>query len=235
MADKLDTLVGILGIGKHPTGDKDPFALRRAAIGVLRILIEKSLPLDLRQLVADAVAGYGTRLTNANVGKDAVEFLSGRYLALFQEQGITTDIVRAVLAVSGSQPLDVSRRIHGVAAFKALPAAEALAAANKRVRNILGKRTDDTPLPAVDATLFSGSEESVLWERISAAREASAALGSDYGARLQALSALREPVDAFFDKVLVNADDEAVRNNRLSLLSTLQGLFLGIADISELQ
>ena len=235
LADKLDTLVGILGIGKHPTGDKDPFALRRAAIGVLRILIEKSLPLDLQPLVADAIAGYGTRLTNTNVAKDAFEFLSGRYLALFQEQGITTDIVRAVLAVSGSQPLDVSRRVHGVAAFKALPAAEALAAANKRVRNILGKRTGTEPLPAVDVTLFGSSEESVLWERICAAREQSSALVSDYGARLQALSALREPVDAFFDKVLVNADDEAVRNNRLSLLSTLQGLFLGIADISELQ
>lgn len=235
LADKLDTLVGILGIGKHPTGDKDPFALRRAAIGVLRILIEKSLPLDLQPLVADAIAGYGTRLTNTNVAKDAVEFLAGRYLALFQEQGITTDIVRAVLAVSGSQPLDVSRRVHGVAAFKALPAAEALAAANKRVRNILGKRTGTEPLPAVDVTLFGSSEESVLWERICAAREQSSALVSDYGARLQALSALREPVDAFFDKVLVNADDEAVRNNRLSLLSTLQGLFLGIADISELQ
>ncbi len=235
LADKLDTLVGILGIGKHPTGDKDPFALRRAAIGVLRILIEKSLPLDLHQLVADAVAAYGPRLTNTRVAQEAVEFLTGRYLALFQEQGISTDIVRAVLAVSGSQPLDVSRRVHGVAAFKALPAAEALAAANKRVRNILSKRTDSAPLGAVNATLFVGIEESELWERITAAREISTALGSDYGARLQALSTLREPVDTFFDKVLVNADDEAVRNNRLSLLSTLQGLFLGIADISELQ
>lgn len=235
IADKIDTLVGILGIGKHPTGDKDPYALRRAAIGVLRIIIEKALPLDLRWLCEKASALHGERLSNANVEKDFLEFMQGRYLAFFQEQGVSTDIVRAVLAVANSQPLDFSRRVQGVRTFKGLPEAEALAAANKRVRNILSKRTEASELPAINTSLLSEGEEQGLYQALQTVQDQLAAAGDDYTARLQTLAQLRNPVDAFFDKVLVNAEDAAVRNNRLSLLSQLQGLFLGIADISELQ
>lgn len=235
IADKIDTLVGILGIGKHPTGDKDPYALRRAAIGALRIIIEKALPLDLRWLCEKARSLYGERLSNTNVEKDFLEFMQGRYLAFFQEQGVSTDIVRAVLAVANSQPLDFSRRVQGVRTFKGLPEADALAAANKRVRNILSKRTEDSILPEVNPALLTEAEEQALNQALQSAQTQLEHAGSDYAMRLQTLAQLRTPVDAFFDKVLVNADDLAVRNNRLSLLSQLQGLFLGIADISELQ
>lgn len=235
IADKIDTLVGILGIGKHPTGDKDPYALRRAAIGVLRIIIEKALPLDLRWLCEKAGALHGERLSNRNIEKDFLDFMQGRYLAFFQEQGISTDIVRAVLAVANTRPLDFSQRVQGVKTFKGLSEAESLAAANKRVRNILSKRTDATPLPAVDASLLAENEEKVLYQTLQAVQTQLAAQGENYAAKLQTLAQLRTPVDAFFDKVLVNADDLAIRNNRLSLLSQLQSQFLGIADISELQ
>lgn len=235
IADKIDTLVGILGIGKHPTGDKDPYALRRAAIGVLRIIIEKALPLDLRWLCEKAGALHGERLSNRNIEKDFLDFMQGRYLAFFQEQGISTDIVRAVLAVANTRPLDFSQRVQGVKTFKGLSEAESLAAANKRVRNILSKRTDASPLPAVDASLLAENEEKVLYQTLQAVQTQLAAQGENYAAKLQTLAQLRTPVDAFFDKVLVNADDIAIRNNRLSLLSQLQSQFLGIADISELQ
>lgn len=235
IADKIDTLVGILGIGKHPTGDKDPYALRRAAIGVLRIIIEKALPLDLRWLCEKAGALHGERLSNRNIEKDFLDFMQGRYLAFFQEQGISTDIVRAVLAVANTRPLDFSQRVQGVKTFKGLSEAESLAAANKRVRNILSKRTDATPLPAVDASLLAENEEKVLYQTLQAVQTQLAAQGENYAAKLQTLAQLRTPVDDFFDKVLVNADDLAIRNNRLSLLSQLQSQFLGIADISELQ
>lgn len=240
IADKIDTLVGILGIGKHPTGDKDPYALRRAAIGVLRIIIEKALPLDLRWLCEKARALHGERINNASIDKDFLDFMQGRYLAFFQEQGISTDIVRAVLAVANSQPLDFSRRVQGVKTFKSLPEAEALAAANKRVRNILSKRAETTALPAINAALLSENEEQALNQALQAIQAQLTNAGddyanNDYAAQLQTLAKLRAPVDAFFDKVLVNAEDSAVRNNRLSLLSQLQGVFLRIADISELQ
>lgn len=235
IADKIDTLVGILGIGKHPTGDKDPYALRRAAIGVLRIIIEKSLSLDLRWLCQQACSLYGERLSSATIEKDFVDFMQGRYLAFFQEQGVSTDIVRAVLAVANTQPLDFSRRVQAVKAFKGLAGAEALAAANKRVRNILSKRNEDAPLVAVNPSLLAEGEEQALFQALQSVQSQLAVKADDYAARLQTLAQLRTSVDAFFDKVLVNVDEAAVRNNRLSLLSQLQGLFLGIADISELQ
>jgi len=232
VADKIDTLVGILGIGKHPTGDKDPFALRRAALGALRILVGKELALDLKQLAEASVALYGDKLTNANALSDFLAFMDGRYQTWFGEEGISVDIVKAVLAVNPTQPLDFYRRARAVQAFKQLPQAEALAAANKRVGNILAKRDQSEPLPALNSSLLQDAEEQTLASAI-ALHQSDQSL--DYPARLQALAALREPVDAFFDKVMVNVDDAALRNNRLALLQQLHNLFLDIADIAELQ
>jgi len=232
IADKIDTLVGILGIGKHPTGDRDPFALRRAALGVLRIIVGRELDLDLVELGAQSVALYGSKLTNANVASDFLAFMNGRYQTWFQEEGISVDIVKAVLAVNPTRPLDFWQRAQGVSAFKALPEAAALAAANKRVGNILAKRDSSDSLPALNTALLQQEEERALADAVQAA---SSSTSQGYQARLQSLASLKEPVDRFFDKVMVNVDDLAVRNNRLALLASLQQLFLAIADISELQ
>ena len=232
IADKVDTLVGILGIGKHPTGDKDPFALRRAALGVLRIIVGKELNLDLAFLLQQAVALYGDKLTNKNVSGDFLDFMNGRYQTWFIDEGISIDIVKAVLAVNPTKPLDFYLRAKGVQAFKQLPEAEALAAANKRVGNILSKRDASEPLPELNQALLQESEEQVLASAVNLHQSDN---GDDYPSRLQSLAALKEPIDAFFDKVMVNVDDEAVKNNRLALLNQLHQLFLDIADIAELQ
>ena len=232
IADKVDTLVGILGIGKHPTGDKDPFALRRAALGVLRIIVGKELNLDLAFLLQQAVALYGDKLTNKNVSGDFLDFMNGRYQTWFIDEGISIDIVKAVLAVNPTKPLDFYLRAKGVQAFKQLPEAEALAAANKRVGNILSKRDTSEPLPELNQALLQESEEQVLASAVNLHQSDNA---GDYPSRLQSLAALKEPIDAFFDKVMVNVDDEAVKNNRLALLNQLHQLFLDIADIAELQ
>ena len=232
IADKVDTLVGILGIGKHPTGDKDPFALRRAALGVLRIIVGKELPLDLSTLAEQAAILYGNKLSNANTLQDFMAFMNGRYQTWFVEEGIGVDIVKAVLAVNPTQPLDFYLRAKAVQSFKQLPQAEALAAANKRVGNILSKRDQSQPLPALDGNLLQDEEEKMLAAAVALHQNDS---NMDYPARLQSLAALREPVDAFFDKVMVNVDDESLRNNRLALLDQLHNLFLDIADIAELQ
>ncbi|MBA52931.1 MAG: glycine--tRNA ligase subunit beta [Pseudomonadales bacterium] len=232
IADKVDTLVGILGIGKHPTGDKDPFALRRAALGALRIIVGKELALDLLELGKQAAALYGSKLTNENAVADFMAFMNGRYQTWFVEEGISVDIVKAVLAVNPTQPLDFYQRAKAVQAFKQLPQAEALAAANKRVGNILSKRDQNAALPPLNESLLQDSEEQTLASAIALHQSDSK---MDYPSRLESLAALREPVDAFFDKVMVNVDDDALRNNRLSLLSQLHQLFLDIADIAELQ
>lgn len=240
LADKIDTLVGILGIGKKPTGDKDPYALRRAALGVLRIIIGKSLPLDLVDLFNQASRLYGEKLTNTSVERDYLDFLQGRYMAWFQEEGVSTDIIKAVLGVNPTAPLDFYKRIQAVQSFKSLPASEALAAANKRVGNILSKREDSTDLPMVSEALFVESDEITLAAAI-AEKAASFTKNEadeqqcDYNKMLTSLAALKEPVDAFFDNVMVNVDDVTVKNNRLALLQELHQLFLKIADISVLQ
>ena len=234
LADKLDTLVGIFGIGQKPTGDKDPFALRRATLGILRIIIEGQLPLDLSTLVADATALLGHRI-DADKAADALEFISGRYRAMYQEQGIDTPVILSVLAVSSSRPLDVDQRIRAVAAFRDRPEAEALAAANKRVANILAKQ--ENPVESgVDTGLFEQDEERALHDALSSTRNAAMPLveQGDYAGVLAELANLRAPVDAFFDKVMVMADDARVKQNRLALLHELRTLFLNVADISEL-
>jgi glycyl-tRNA synthetase beta chain len=237
LADKLDTLVGIFGIGQLPKGDKDPFALRRAAIGVLRIVTELSLPLDLETLVSKAIDVYGDKLTNTETQSQVVDFVLGRFNALLQDQAIAIDVIQAVAARRPTKPSDYLARIHAVDKFKALEEAEALAAANKRVANILAKqKVDLTNSVNIDESLLTEDAEKALYADLKAAqKEVDSALTShDYTRILSALATLRDVIDNFFDNVMVMADDEAVKNNRLALLSLLRQLFLTTADISIL-
>ena len=236
IADKFDTLVGIFGIGQAPKGDKDPFALRRAAIGALRIMVEKQLPLDILDLVAKSQTLFGEKLTNLNVSTDVFEFMLGRFRAWYQDEGIEVDVIQAVLARRPTKPVDFDRRVKAVSHFRTLDAAESLAAANKRVSNILAKN-DITSQGNVDQSLLSDDAEKVLASQVAKFATDLAPLYSDgnYQEALSQLAGIRDSVDNFFDNVMVMADDEAVKQNRLALLSQLSGLFLEIADISVLQ
>ena len=237
LADKLDTLVGIFGIGQLPKGDKDPFALRRAAIGVLRIVTELSLPLDLETLVSKAIDVYGDKLTNAETQSQVVDFVLGRFTALLQDQAIAIDVIQAVAARRPTKPADYLARVHAVDKFRALEEAEALAAANKRVANILAKQNVEvTDTVNIDESLLAEEAEKALYIELKAAqKEVDIAVPSqDYTRILTALATLRNVIDNFFDNVMVMADDEAVKNNRLALLSLLRQLFLTTADISIL-
>ncbi|CAH9057475.1 Glycine--tRNA ligase beta subunit [Pseudoalteromonas haloplanktis] len=236
IADKFDTLVGIFGIGQAPKGDKDPFALRRAAIGALRIMVEKQLPLDILDLVAKSQTLFGEKLTNLNVSTDVFEFMLGRFRAWYQDEGIEVDVIQAVLARRPTKPVDFDRRVKAVSHFRTLDAAESLAAANKRVSNILAKNNITTQ-GDVDQSLLSDDAEKVLATQVAKFATDLAPLYSDgnYQEALSQLAGIRDSVDNFFDNVMVMADDEAVKQNRLALLSQLSGLFLEIADISVLQ
>lgn len=237
LADKLDTLVGIFGIGQLPKGDKDPFALRRAAIGVLRIVTELSLPLDLETLVSKAINVYGDKLTNAETQSQVVDFVLGRFTALLQDQAIAIDVIQAVAARRPTKPADYLARVHAVDKFRALEEAEALAAANKRVANILAKQNVEvTDTVNINESLLAEDAEKALYAELKVAqKEVDIALPSqDYTRILTALATLRNVIDNFFDNVMVMADDEAVKNNRLALLSLLRQLFLTTADISIL-
>ncbi|WP_076920142.1 glycine--tRNA ligase subunit beta [Pseudoalteromonas sp. SK18] len=236
IADKFDTLVGIFGIGQAPKGDKDPFALRRAAIGALRIMVEKQLPLDILDLVAKSQTLFGEKLTNLNVSTDVFDFMLGRFRAWYQDEGIEVDVIQAVLARRPTKPVDFDRRVKAVSHFRTLDAAESLAAANKRVSNILAKNNITTQ-GDVDQSLLSDEAEKVLASQVAKFATDLAPLYSDgnYQEALSQLAGIRDSVDNFFDNVMVMADDEAVKQNRLALLSQLSGLFLEIADISVLQ
>jgi len=233
LADKLETLVGLFGIGQLPTGDKDPFALRRHALGVIRILVEKSLPLQLPALVDAVVSVFGDLITNPAV--PLLAFFSDRLAVSLRDQGYSAQEVDAVLALSPARLGDVPRRLGAVRAFAALPEAASLAAANKRVGNILKKVDGEVPTQ-VDAALFKEAAEGALFEALQvAAPKAQAAFeASDYTASLQALAVLKAPVDAFFEGVMVNAEDAALRNNRLGLLATLHAAMNRVADLSRL-
>ncbi|MEM7264524.1 MAG: glycine--tRNA ligase subunit beta [Pseudomonadota bacterium] len=237
LADKLDTLVGIFGIGQLPKGDKDPFALRRAAIGVLRIITELSLPLDLDVLVAKAVDVYGNKLTNQDTQTQVVDFVLGRFTALLQDQDVAIDVIQAVAARRPTKPADYLARVNAVAAFKALEESEALAAANKRVANILAKQNVEVASEVhIDSALLTEDAEKALNSAlVNAQLQVNEALASqDYQRILTTLATLREVIDNFFDNVMVMADDAAVKQNRLALLSLLRQLFLTTADISIL-
>ena len=236
IADKLDTLVGIFGIGQAPKGDKDPFALRRAAIGTLRIIVEKQLDLDLTDLVAKAVELYGNKLTNAKAADEVIDFMLARFRASYQDDGIEVDVIQAVLARRPTRPADFDRRVKAVSHFRTLDVAEALAAANKRVSNILAK-FDGQLNAAVDGSLLQDSAEQALAAKVAELESALAPLfaAGEYQQALSTLAGLRDVVDTFFEQVMVMAEDAALRLNRLTLLARLRNLFLEIADISLLQ
>ena len=235
LADKFDTLTGIFGIGQAPRGSADPFALRRAALGALRIIVEKNLPLDLEDLVKKSAALFGDKLTNQNVVADVVDFMLGRFRAWYQDEGIAVDVIQAVLARRPTRPADFDARVRAVSHFRTLDSAEALAAANKRVSNILAKA--DAAIGEINLTACVEPAEKALAEAVLALRTEVQPLiaKGDYTAVLDKLANLRAPVDSFFDNVMVNAEDPALRQNRLAILNTLQGLFLQVADISVLQ
>ena len=235
LADKFDTLTGIFGIGQAPKGSADPFALRRAALGALRIIVEKNLPLDLEDLVKKSAALFGDKLTNQNVVADVVDFMLGRFRAWYQDEGIAVDVIQAVLARRPTRPADFDARVRAVSHFRTLDSAEALAAANKRVSNILAKA--DAAIGEINLTACVEPAEKALAEAVLALRTEVQPLiaKGDYTAVLDKLANLRTPVDNFFDNVMVNAEDPALRQNRLAILNTLQGLFLQVADISVLQ
>ena len=244
LADRLDTLAGIFGINQAPTGSKDPFSLRRAAIGILRLLIEKQIALPLTALVGMAVKGYGGKLKDGmKTLTDASEFLQGRYRAMYEDQGIAVDTILAVQALSPDSPLDFDRRIRAVQHFRALPQAAALAAANKRVANILAKEADQASLLSqgaaniVDPSLLVEAAEQALFAQLEALEPVVQPLlaAREYTPALSKLAALRESVDQFFDQVMVNTDDAALKLNRLRLLARLRGLFMSVADVSVLQ
>ena len=235
LADKFDTLTGIFGIGQAPKGSADPFALRRAALGALRIIVEKNLPLDLEDLVKKSAALFGDKLTNSNVVADVVDFMLGRFRAWYQDEGIAVDVIQSVLARRPTRPADFDARVRAVSHFRTLDSAEALAAANKRVSNILAKA--DAAIGEINLTACVEPAEKALAEAVLALRTEVQPLiaKGDYTAVLDKLANLRAPVDSFFDNVMVNAEDPALRQNRLAILNTLQGLFLQVADISVLQ
>ena len=235
LADKFDTLTGIFGIGQAPKGSADPFALRRAALGALRIIVEKNLPLDLEDLVKKSTALFGDKLTNQNVVADVVDFMLGRFRAWYQDEGIAVDVIQAVLARRPTRPADFDARVRAVSHFRTLDSAEALAAANKRVSNILAKA--DAAIGEINLTACVEPAEKALAEAVLALRTEVQPLiaQGNYTAVLDKLANLRAPVDSFFDNVMVNAEDSALRQNRLAILNTLQGLFLQVADISVLQ
>ncbi|MBP6899031.1 MAG: glycine--tRNA ligase subunit beta [Burkholderiaceae bacterium] len=239
LADKLETLVGLFGIGQLPTGDKDPFALRRHALGVIRILVEKNLPLAVPALIDAGFGAFAEGLLTRDTARDELlHFVYERLVGLLREQGYSAQEVDAVIALRPPQWGDIPKRLAAVRHFAALPEAASLAAANKRVANILKKSQGDgvAAAPAVDVALLKESAEAALQHSLAALVPLAdgAFAAGDYGASLQALAGLKAPVDAFFDSVMVNADDPALRANRLALLGALHAAMNRVADLSRL-
>lgn len=235
LADKLDALIGFFGIGQIPTGDKDPFGLRRAALGVLRILMETPLALSLPDLIDDAAAGFAPELFSGNWRAASADFFKERLRHMLRDAGHDPKTVDAVLALDPTRIDQVPAKLAAVKAFAALPEAEALAAANKRVGNIL-KKVEGAVAPGFDNSLLQEAAERALAAMLPVVKaDAEAAFErGDYTASLQALAKLRTPVDAFFNDVMVNAEDPALRANRLGLLATLHNAMNRVADISKL-
>lgn len=237
LADRLDSLVGAFGINQIPTGDKDPFGLRRAAVGVIRIVIEKQLPCDLKPLLDFAVKQYGNVIQNPETISQVLNFIQERLRAWYAEQGISSDVFAAVAALQLSVPADIHARMHAVAAFKKLPAAESLSTANKRVSNILAKLGPDELNAMLDAAHFEHVSEEALAAALNdkSATVKTLAAKKDYQAVLMQLADLNQPVDDFFTNVMVMVDDPKKRANRLAMLKQLRALFLEVADIALLQ
>ena len=236
LADRLDSLVGIFAIGQQPSGDKDPFALRRAALGVVRICIEKELDIDLEALLNSAAETFDASVNAATTTAAVFGYVMDRLRAYYQESGVEFDLIDAVLATRPTRLLDLDRRIQACRIFRRLPEAGSLAAANKRIANILKKTDEDIP-GKVDVSSLVDDAEKQLAEQLGDMRSAVIPLmdAGDYTPALKQLAGLRENVDAFFDQVMVMVDDDTLRSNRLSLLHNLSELFLRVADLSRLQ
>ncbi|MFM1895670.1 MAG: hypothetical protein RLZZ385_744 [Pseudomonadota bacterium] len=236
IADKLDTIVGLFAIGQPPTGSKDPFALRRAAIGVLRILVEKNLDLDLSAVITAAVSNFDFLKPESALAGNVLDFMLERFRAWYLDDGIPAEVIQSVLALRPSSPVDVHSRILAVSHFNSLPEAQALSSANKRVSNILAKL--ETPLQdfSIESTLLSLDAEKLLADVVAASELDVAPLFADrnYQQGLAQLAQSKAIVDRFFDEVLVMDEDPAIRRNRLALLARLRSLFLQVADISHL-
>ncbi len=235
IADKLDTITGIYGIGQVPTGDKDPFALRRAALGMLRIMIEKDLDLDLRLLIQFSLELHPAVKADENLVNDIYDFIIGRLRAYYADQGVSAEQFEAVRVCRPAHPIDFAKRIDAVQQFSQMESAESLSAANKRINNIL-KKVDGDLAETVNADLLTDGAERNLWNELDALRETVSRqiAGRDYVAAIAELSKIKDAVDSFFDEVMVMVDDEAVKQNRLALLNQIYQLFLQVADISRL-
>jgi len=235
IADKLDTLVGIFAIGQKPTGEKDPYALRRASLGILRTIIERRLDLDLQALIDASARLFADRIDAESCKHEVFEFILERLRAYYIDRGVPVDVFDAVSALKPSRPLDFDKRIKAVTAFRSLPEAKSLSAANKRVGNIL-KKAEQGDSIMVNAGLFEVQEEETLYNELETLKRKTEPLfdAGDYETALCDLSILRKPVDDFFDNVMVMTDNLSVRNNRIALLNKMSALFMRAADLSRL-
>lgn len=236
LADRIDTLVGIFGIGQLPTGNKDPYALRRAALGIIRIIKEHQIDLDIQTMIQSAIAAYGDIELNSDTEQQLLEFFSSRNRALYLDNGFSAQTISAVEALHIYNPSDFQRRIEAVASFAHMPEADALAAANKRVANILSKNASESDY-AVNQDLLSEDAEIALYDVYKSIQSDVIALCDDdnYVGALEQLASFAKPLDTFFEDVMVMVDDEATKTNRIALLSIVRALFLAVADISSLQ
>ena len=240
LADRIDTLVGIFGIGLLPTGAKDPFALRRASLGVLRLITENRLALDFAELIESAISVYKTSQFQVeladNTQLELIKFFAARTTALYQEQSVALPVIKSVQALNITAPTDFYHRVMAVSQFSAQPESGDLAEANKRVKNILAKSDFKPNSIAIDSSLFE-SDETNLFNTIESIKDLVSGLveKGEYGPALEKLASLKDVVNSFFDKVMINVEEPAIRNNRLALISELRNLFIGIADISLLQ
>ena len=236
LADRLDSMVGIFATGQQPTGVKDPFALRRAALGVIRICIEQQLDLDLETLLNAAADALEHKIDARSAVNDVFVYIMDRLLGYYQDKGVDVDLIDAVLATRPTRLLDIDQRIKACQAFRSLPEASSLAAANKRISNILKKTDEDIPGQVDISQLVDNAEKELATVLNDLNTEVVPLMeAGDYTPALTRLAALRESVDAFFDEVMVMVDDDALRANRLALLRNLSSLFLRVADLSRLQ
>ncbi|RRC99022.1 glycine--tRNA ligase subunit beta [Amphritea balenae] len=235
LADRLDTLTGLFGINQPPTGSKDPFALRRASLGILRIIVERKLDLDLADLIQVAADNHNDLPARKGIETKVTDFMLERFRAWYDDEGIAVEVYLAVHALKPTKPLEFDQRVQAVSHFRTLSEAQALAAANKRVSNILSKQDSEVG-DSVSEALLQEDAEKALAKAVAAKQSELAPLvaAGDFKSVLEQLAELRPTVDTFFDDVMVMADDESVRNNRLALLKQLRNLFLGVADISAL-
>jgi glycyl-tRNA synthetase beta chain len=237
LADKLDTLVGIFSIGQQPSGSRDPFALRRASLGVLRIIIERRIDLDLNKAILIAASQFGLKEeTLETIRLQVLTYILDRFKSWYKEEGLKAEVFLSVASLNLSNPLDIDARVKAISAFSKLPEAQDLAAANKRVSNLLSKQLKDRQPSEIDLALLEDGSEKGLASAIEALSVVSKPLieKRDYDAVLKNLATLRDPVDAFFNDVMVMSDDRAVRENRLSLLHSLRRLCINVADIAQM-